>query len=222
MEINQKLKLNDEVIDVLCSVFKGSEILIENDSEIATLYAYLLLQATGIERLQKIVYIIDYFNKNGEQITDKELKNQLGHNIIEIHQQYLEDYFVKYNNDKVFFDKALQILTELITVKDGYRYANFNLYNDELFNIHEHTVKILEIDGLDYNGVNDLIKTSWEIIDVILKKYIAILVNLIWHKIIGNGEIIPICLQKYVTAGYQEIDLINEISNILDNARKKD
>jgi len=222
MEINQKLKLNDEVIDVLCSVFKGAEILIENDSEIATLYAYLLLQATGIERLQKIVYIIDYFNKNGDQITDKELKNQLGHNIIEIHQQYLEDYFIKYNNDKVFFDKALQILTELITVKDGYRYANFNLYNDKLFSIHEHIVKILEIDGLDYSGVNDLIKSSWKIIDVILKKYISILVNLIWRKIIGNGEIIPICLQKYVIAGYQEIDLINEISHILDNTRKKD
>ena len=76
MKTIQKLKLNNEVIDGLCSFFKGADLLISNDKEIATIYAYLLLQATGIERLQKIIYILDYYDKNGTEITDKELKTQ--------------------------------------------------------------------------------------------------------------------------------------------------
>ena len=219
MNTIQRLKLNDEVIDGLCSFFKGANTLIENDPEFATLYAYLLLQATGIERLQKIIYILIYFTQHEKQVTDKELRDKLGHGIKTIHQEYLEKYFDE--NDKIYINQALQILTELVTVKNGYRYANFNLHDDEFFSIHDHIVKILKIDNLDYQNINDLIKISWKIVDIILKKYTSILVNLIWHQDVGNGEIIPICLQNYVTEGFQEINLKIEIKKILDYARKK-
>ena len=215
MKTIQKLKLNNEVIDGLCSFFKGADLLISNDKEIATIYAYLLLQATGIERLQKIIYILDYYDKNGTEITDKELKTQLGHGILQIHQQFLSTYFD--SKEYKYIEKALEILTKIVNVKDGYRYANFNLHNNETFNIHSHICKIL--DGLNSDDINDPVKTSWHVINIILTKYISILVNLIWHNKVGNSEVKPICLQDYVTKGWQKINLESEIKSILDKSR---
>lgn len=215
MKTIQKLKLNNEVIDGLCSFFKGADSLISNDNEIATIYAYLLLQATGIERLQKIIYILYYYDKNGTEITDKELRTQLGHGILQIHQQFLSTYFD--STEYKYIEKALEILTEIVNVKDGYRYANFNLHNDETFHIHSHICKIL--DGLDSDNINDPVKTSWHLINIILIKYISILINLIWHNKVGNSEVKPICLKDYVTKGWQEINLESEIKSILDKSR---
>ena len=215
MKTIQKLKLNNEVIDGLCSFFKGADLLISNDKEIATIYAYLLLQATGIERLQKIIYILDYYDKNGTEITDKELKTQLGHGILQIHQQFLSTYFD--SKEYKYIEKALEILTKIVNVKDGYRYANFNLHNNETFNIHSHICKIL--DGLNSDDINDPVKTSWHVINIILTKYISILVNLIWHNKVGTSEVKPICLKDYVTKGWQEINLESEIKSILDKSR---
>jgi len=196
MTYNQKMKLNDEVIDGLCSFFKGANTLIENDSEFATLYAYLLLQATGIERLQKIVFILDYYTNNGKQVTDDILRKKLGHGILNIHQSHLVNHYA--SEDKMYYEAALQLLSELVNVKKGHRYTNFNLHSDERFNIHDHIVQLLELEGLDYSDINDYTTASWKIMDTILKKYVAILVNLIWHKHVGNGEVMPICLQDYV------------------------
>ena len=215
MKTIQKLKLNNEVIDGLCSFFKGADSLISNDNEIATMYANLLLQVTGIERLQKIIYILYYYDKNGTEITDKELRTQLGHGILQIHQQFLSTYFD--STEYKYIEKALEILTEIINVKDGYRYANFNLHNDETFNIHSHIRKIL--DNLNTQNIDDLVKTSWYIINIIFKKYISILVNLLWHSKVGNSEVKPICLQDYVTKGWQEINLESEIKSILYKSR---
>ena len=211
----QKLKLNDEVTDVIYPSFKDAESLISNDEEISTIYSYLLSQATGIERLQKIIYILDYYDKNKTLVTDKELKNQLGHGILQIQQQFSSTYFdsIEYK----YIEKALEILTEIVNVKNGYRYANFNLHNNETFNIHSHICKIL--DDLDSDNINDPIRTSWHVINIILTKYISILVNLIWHNKVGNSEVKPICLQDYVTKGWQEINLESEIKSILDKSR---
>lgn len=212
MNVTQKLKLNNEITDVIYPSFKDAETLISNGEEISTIYSYLLSQATGIERLQKIIYILDYYEKNQTLITDKELRTQLGHGILQIHQQFLSTYFD--STEYKYIEKALEILTEIVNVKDGYRYANFNLHINETFNIHSHICKIL--DDLNIQNINDIVKTSWYVIDIIIKKYISILVNLIWHKKIGNGEITPICLQDYVTKGWQEINLEVEIKSILD------
>jgi hypothetical protein len=213
MKIIPKLKLNDEVIDGICSFFKGADLLISNDEEIATIYSYLLLQATGIERLQKIIYILDYYDKNQTLITDKELRMQLGHDILKIHHNFLSEHFEPM--EEKFVQKALEVLTEIVNVNDGYRYANFNLYNNKTFNIHSHICQIL--DDLNPQNINNSVKTSWHVIDIILKKYISILVNLIWHKKVGNGEVKAIiCLQDYVTKGWQEINLEVEIKSILD------
>ena len=219
MEYIAQIKLNDEVIDGLCSFFKGANLILNNESEIATLYSYLLLQATGIERLQKIVYILEYFKANGTHITDSELRKNLGHGILNIHQQYLSHYFD--TSDSIYYEKALQLLTELVNVKNGYRYANFNLYNDEQFSVYDHIVKLLQLDGIDYSNINDIIKVSWEIMDLILKKYISVLVNLIWHKKIGNGEVIPVCLKDYVLNGWQEMNLKTKITEHLNKAREQ-
>ena len=212
MELTQELKINDEIIDGLCSFFKGANTLIENDSEIATVYAYLLLQATGIERLQKVIYMLEYFATKKEHITDKELKKKLGHKILDIHKNHLKQHFSE--NDNNYNEKALELLTELV---NGSRYTNFNLQNDERFSVHDHIVKILELKSLDYSNINDLIKISWEIIDIILKKYISILANLLWHKKVGNISV-P-CLSDYVLKGWQEVDLEDKIKTLLDTAR---
>ena len=218
MTTNQKMKLNDEVIDGLCSFFKGANTLIEQDSEFATLYAYLLLQATGIERLQKIVYMLDYNTKNSTQVTSNRLKNKLGHKILDIHNKHLYSHFSFNDTENIYIQKMLKILTDLVNEN---RYTNFDLYSADTFSIHDHIVQILELKDLDYSGIHDVIKVSWEIVDMILKKYISILVNLIWHGNVGNKEVIPICLQDYVLKGWQEINLDQDIKLLLDNARRE-
>lgn len=213
----QKIKLNDEIIDGLCSFFKSASILIEQDKENHCLYSYLLLQATGIERLQKIVYILDYSTTNGAQPTDAQLKHTLGHGILTIHTANLESYFDP--SEKSYIEVALQILTELVNVKNGYRYTNFNLHSDQTFNLQAHLCNILASNNLDYSTIDDVLKASWEMIDLILKKYIATLITLIWNRKIGNGEIVPVCLIEYVTRGWQEIKLDLEIKTILENKK---
>lgn len=210
----QKMKIDAEIIYGLCSFFKGANMLIENDSEIATLHAYLLLQATGIERLQKIIYVLKSFNEANEDVTNEKLKKKLGHKILKIHKDYLESYFSI--EDNKYNEKALQILTELVNEK---RYFNlsFNIENDQSFDIDEHIVKILDLDNLDYSNIYDLTKISWEIIDIILKKYISVLANLLWHRKVGNINV-P-CLSDYVLKGWQEVDLEDTIKELLDIAR---
>lgn len=217
MTHNQRMKLNDEVIDGLCSFFKGANTLIENDPEFATLYAYLLLQATGIERLQKIVYMLDYNTKNVKLVTSNRLKNKLGHKILNIHNKHLYSLFDPNDAENIYIEKALEILTDLVNKN---RYTNFDLDSSDTFSIHDHIVQVLELEHLDYRGINDVVKVSWEIIDIILKKYISILVNLIWHKDVGGGEVVPICLIDYVTEGWQEENLGNAIEELLDQARE--
>ena len=117
MKKSEIFKLNNETVDSVYSFFKAAEVLInDKQSNYETIYAYLLLQATGIERLQKIVYVIDFYNKNNRQITDKELKNKLGHKILDIHKKYFYKYYKE--TDTKYIEKVLDILSKLVNVKD--------------------------------------------------------------------------------------------------------
>ena len=57
MKTIQKLKLNNEVIDGLCSFFKGADLLISNDIEIAT------IKQNSINSLDCIFLMISYLYK---------------------------------------------------------------------------------------------------------------------------------------------------------------
>lgn len=214
MEIIEEIKLNDEVIDSF-AFYKGAEVLINDDkSNFDTIYAYLLLQATLIVRLQKIVYMVDFYDKNKKLVTDKELKNSLGDNILDIHKSFFVNYIEK--EDSVYIEKSLDILTKLVTVKDGCRYTNFNLQYNEMFDIRGHLVDILKkFTFVNIDEINKKEIISLHIIHIILKKYIAILVNLIWKREIGNGEIGFIPFQELITKGFYEIDLEYEVNKII-------
>ena len=56
---------------------------------------------------------------------------------------------------------------------------------------------------------------SLHIVHVIIKKYIAVLIKLIWRKEIGKTDIVPSCFQNYVTKGFYEIDLDDNINTIV-------
>lgn len=212
MKRNEIIKLNNEILDSVYSFFKGAEVLISDEqSNYDTIYAYLLLQATGIERLQKIVYVIDFYNKNSRQLTDKELKTKLGHKILDIHKEYFYKYFKK--TDTKYIEKVLDILSKLVNVKEGYRYANFDFHNNEIFDIRDHLVKILE--GLPSEHIEEHEIFSLQVIHEIIKKYIAVLIKLIWRKEVGSNDIIPICFQDYVTKGLYEIDIDDKVNKII-------
>jgi hypothetical protein len=211
-------KLNDEMIDGLCSFFKGANILLERDTEIVTLYAYLLLQATGIERLQKIIFILKHFSETKNLPSEKTLK-ELGHRIDKIHMNHLSEYFN--DTEKIYFETALKILTEIVNIKDGYRYVNFNFQDSESFMVQQHVVKILEPiePKFDITDILDLTKLSWNILDLILKKYTTILIDLIIKKEIGNGEISIIsCVQQLSPKRYLFMNLNSEIEKIINNS----
>ncbi|SFP85418.1 hypothetical protein [Hydrogenimonas thermophila] len=217
MSLEQLKKLNDEMIDGLCSFFKGANILIEKDTEIVTIYAYLLLQATGIERLQKIVFILKYFSET-KNIPNENILKKLGHRIDKIHVNHLLEHFS--DTEKIYFETALKLLTEIVNVKDGYRYVNFNFQDSKSFMVQQQVVKILEPIKLEFDITNilDLTKLSWNILDLILKKYTAILIDLIIKKEIGNGEISIIsCVQQLSPKKYLFMNLNLEIEKIINN-----
>ncbi|WP_419783009.1 hypothetical protein [Malaciobacter marinus] len=220
MEIIEKIKLNDEVIDSSFAFYKGAEVLINDDkSNFDTIYAYLLLQATLIERLQKIVYMVNFYDKNKKQVTDNELKISLGHKILDIHKKNFVNYIEK--KDSIYIEKSLDILTKLVTVKGGYRYINFNLQNNEMFDMAKYIGSIFDVVSLiniKNCSINDLKKhsiASLNIIHIILKKYTAVLVNLLWNRKIGNDEVTLIPFQELITKGFYEINLEIEIKDIL-------
>jgi hypothetical protein len=42
----------------------------------------------------------------------------------------------------------------------------------------------------------------------------------IWHKKVGKGLIIPICLKEYVLNGWKDLDLKEEIKKIYEVEKK--
>ncbi|HIP11269.1 MAG TPA: hypothetical protein EYG73_00985 [Arcobacter sp.] len=55
-------KIDNEIVDSLCPFIKSAFKLMEEDNNSEFTYAYLLLLSTGIERLQKIIYILQKVN----------------------------------------------------------------------------------------------------------------------------------------------------------------
>lgn len=176
----------------------------------------MLLNATAIERLQKIICVISFYENNNKHVKDNHLKNNFGHNILDIHKKHFSKYI--HTNESNYIEEVLRILTEIVTVKNGYRYDNFDLYNENIFNVNSHIDKILNL----FDNVNVLNRSnlSWEIINVILKKYISILVKIIWDNY-KKYDIYTLTLQEFVTKGYNEICLSTEISNLLASENEK-
>lgn len=209
------MNLNNEVIDSICSLFKGAQTLFDNDKEIATIYSYLLLQATGIERLQKLYLILNHYDNFGEYIGEQELR-KYSHKILDTYKSNFE--ILVLDEDKQLVDKSLEIISDIVNSK---RYINFNNDdNNDSFDLPSHIVKILELNITEYEDVSDLTKFSWKILNVILKKYTSILVWDIWHKKVGRGLIIPICLKEYVLNGWKDLDLKEEINKIYEMEKK--
>jgi hypothetical protein len=219
-------KFNDEIIDGLCSFIHGAFRLIDQDEKNEFTYAYLLLLASGIERLQKIVYLLNQYDKTGTFPDDKQLRKELGHKIDYIHEHEINHLieFECFKDEEEILKKSLKLLTDFVTVaSDGKRYANFTLSNNEQFDIPTHLVQILdEFPTFIYEQNIDYLTIARKIIKVILQKYIACLVDLIWHKKIGKAiEIHPVCLQSFITEGYIEIELHRAISLITEEENTK-
>ncbi|WP_456489129.1 hypothetical protein [Caminibacter pacificus] len=216
--MNYIFNLNNEMIDNVCSSILSARFLYENNNEGMFLYSYLLLQATGIERLQKIAIVLNILSKTkflDYKTIELKLK-ELGHKIDKIHKVYFARYFD--DKEKIYYEFGIDLLSEIINVKNGYRYINFYFENSISFIIQAHITEILKIkfcDGFFYDGRN-IIDLSLNILDLILKKYVAILVDLIRRKEIGNGEIAMIpCLLKLSSEEFLFLDLNHEIENII-------
>lgn len=214
MEIRRQINLNNELIDSICSVFKGAQTLFETDKEIVTIYSYLLLQATGIERLQKLYLILKHYDNFDEYMGEQELK-KYSHKILDTYKSNFEILIL--DEDKQLVGKSLEIIGDIVNSK---RYINFNNDDNDRFDIPAHLVKILELNITEYEDVSDLTKFSWKILNLILKKYLSILVWDIWHKKVGKGLIIPICLKEYVLNGWKDLDLKEEIKKIYEVEKK--
>lgn len=214
MNIEKQMNLNNEVIDSIYSFFKGAQTLFENDEEIATIYSYLLLQATGIERLQKLYLILKHHDDFNEYIGEQELK-KYSHKIFDTYKSKFEQLIS--DEDKKLIEKSLEIIGDIVNSK---RYVNFSNDNNKIFNIHSHITKIIEIQKINSSKVIDNTKFSWKILDVVLKKYIAILISDIWHGEVGKGLIIPICLKEYVLNGLKDLELLKEINKIYEMEKK--
>jgi len=214
-------KLNDEIIDSLCPFIKSAFKLIELDNKNEYTYAYLLLLASGIERLQKIIYILYELDINASVPSEKKLK-KLSHDISKTYVNNIKPYFKIediFQEEENLINKSLEIITEIVTTL---RYANFDFMKQSSFDIPSHIVKILDVIHSKYESNIDYENISKSIISIILQKYIAFLVYLIWHKKVGYSvNVHPICLQRFITEGYIEGNLNEEIQSIIDTANQE-
>ena len=213
-------KLNDEIIDGLCPFIKSAFKLIEISDDNEYTYAYLLLLATGIERLQKIIYILISLDETNKVPKKKKLQ-KLSHNIIKTYEDEIKqklDPEELFTGEEHILKKSLEIITDIVMTL---RYANYDFTN-ELTDIPSHLVTIL--DGIEstYESNVDYETISKSILGAILQKYIASLVYLIWHKKVGTTvQIHPICLQDFITKGYIENNLNKTIEEIIEKENKE-
>ena len=214
-EILEK-KIDNEIVDSLCPFIKSAFKLMEEDNNSEFTYAYLLLLATGIERLQKIIYVLKKVNDEGTIPSENNLR-KLSHNIVKTHQNKIKpilDTEKLFKDEEDILNQGLTIITNIIM---ELRYANFDFVNPESFDIPSHLVKIIEEGKFAFEQNVDYVHISRNILNLILKKYITSLVDLIWHKKANSDiEIYPNCLKEFITKGYLELDLNVEIQNIID------
>ena len=205
-------RMDNEIVDTLCPLIKSAFKLINEDINNEFTYTYLLSFATAIERLQKIIYILKEV-KDNKPIPDL---REFGHDTIKLYNSEIKAIIPTISNDEnILITKALDIIDSLVLVPKA-RYANFGFDEaNESFEIPLHITKILDNPMVTDNV--DSIKLSRNILSIILKKYIASLVDLIWHKKVNlDIEIYPICLQEFITKEYLELDLNVEIQSIID------
>jgi len=214
-------KINNEIVDSLCPFIKSAFKLMEEDTNSEFTYAYLLLLSTGIERLQKIIYILKKVNDEATIPSENNLK-KLSHDIAKTYRNKIkptldtENLFI---NEEDILNQALTIITEIIMTL---RYANFDFISEDSFDIPSHLTQIIVKDKYTFELNVDYINISKNILNLVLKKYIASLVDLIWNKKVNsNIEVLPICLQEFLTTGYLELDLHVEIQNIINEENEK-
>ena len=214
-------KINNEIIDSLCPFIKSAFKLMEEDNNSEFTYAYLLLLATGIERLQKVIYILKKVNDEAIIPSENNLK-KLSHDIAKTYRNKIKptlDTEKLFINEEDILNQALSIITEIIMTL---RYANFDFISEDSFDIPSHLAQIIVKDKYTFEPNVDYIDISKNILNLVLKKYIASLVHLIWNKRVNSDiEISALCLKEFITAGYLKLDLHLEIQNIIDVENKK-
>ena len=165
--------------------------------------------------MQKLYLILKHYDDNNEYLGEGKLK-KISHKILNVYKSDFEK--LTSNEDRKLIEKSLEIVSDIVNNK---RYTNFD-DEGKFFNIPSHITKILDIDIVESDKVIDLTKYSWKILNIVLKKYISILVNDIWHKKVGNGLIIPICMKDYVLKGLKDLCLEKEIENIYKMEKKNE
>ena len=213
-------RIDNEIVDTLCPLIKSVFKLIDEDINSEFTYTYLLSFATAIERLQKIIYIL-----KGIQGTSK-IPNikQFGHDVSKVYNDEIKSIISTISDSEHnLISNALDIITSIVLVSKA-RYANFDFNEShDSFEIPLHIIKILDnIDTSTFEPNIDVINLSRHILSIILRKYIAYLVDLIWNKKVNSDmEILPLCLKEFITAGYVELDLHLEIQNIINRENEK-
>jgi hypothetical protein len=205
-------RIDNEIVDTLCPLIKSAFKLIDEDIQSEFTYTYLLLFATAIERLQKIIYILKELESN-DNIPDIK---QFEHDTSKLYNCKIKALINTISDDEnILISNALDIINSLVLVPKA-RYANFDFDEaKDSFEISSHIIRILD-NAIDKDNT-DAVKLSRNILSIILKKYIASLVDLIWNKRVNSDmEILPLCLKEFITAGYVELDLRLEIQNIIN------
>jgi len=213
-------RIDNEIVDTLCPLIKSAFKLIDEDINSEFTYTYLLSFATAIERLQKIIYIL-----KGIKDTNKILNiRELGHNVSKAYYDEMKPIISTISDSEHnLISNALDIITSIVLVSKK-RYANFDFNEShDSFEIPSHIIQILnDIDTSTVEPNIDVINLSRYILSIILRKYIAYLVDLIWNKRVNsNMEILPLCLKEFITAGYLELDLHLEIKNIINRENEE-
>ena len=214
-------KIDNEIVDSLCPFIKSAFKLMEEDNNSEFTYAYLLLLSTGIERLQKIIYILKKVNDEATIPSENNLR-KLAHDIAKTYRNKIKpilDTESLFINEEDILNQALTIVTEIIMTL---RYANFDFINEDSFDIPSHLVKIIDKDKYTFEPNVDYVNISKNILNLVLKKYIASLVNLIWNKKVNSYmEVSPLCLKEFIIEKYLELDLHLGIQNIIDEENEK-
>ena len=170
-------RIDNEIVDTLCPLIKSAFKLIDEDINSEFTYTYLLSFATAIERLQKIILIL-----NGIQETSSipDIR-QFGHDISKTYNDEIKSIISTISeSEHDLINNALDIITNIVLVSKA-RYANFDFSeSNDSFEILSHIIKTLDNIDISTSESNiNVISISRHILSIILRKYIRHLAKLI-------------------------------------------
>lgn len=208
METKQLIAMDDELGVSMHFIKRGIESMESEDRNDYVLIESLCLLSLGLERLCKIIVILDHFSKTNEFISSKRIKKEYGHSLTNLKEYIYNNVVCESGIPRdVHFFQNNSLLSKIILILDNYampsgRYVNFSYIADEevgknpvaayrrleshILEMDEDLYKLFTHNPSEYLNVAMLVQKK---ISNCIRRYVQVLARqLIIGKLSGHGK----------------------------------